>query len=132
MPTTARAPLPRLDDAARVRRVQEGLPADDVVAEAVDVFHSLSSPLRLRLVHALAHDELCVGDLAHALGLSMSAVSHQLALLRHLRLVSARAEGRKTYYRVTDAFVGHLVHDCLAHVGDEHHAPRRARRRRSR
>lgn len=131
MPATEKIPLPRLDDAARVRRVKETLPPEAVVADAVDVFQALSSPLRLRLVHALTHDELCVGDLAHALGLSMSAVSHQLALLRHLKLVAARGEGRKTYYRVTDPFVGHLVHDCLAHVGDEHHAPRRGRRRRS-
>jgi len=93
----------------------------------------MSNPLRLRLVHALAHDELCVGDLAHALGLSMSAVSHQLAFLRHLRLVASRDEGRKSYYRVIDDAVARLVHDCLAHVGGdasggEHRHPHRAAR----
>jgi DNA-binding transcriptional ArsR family regulator len=67
-------------------------------------------------MHALAHDEMSVGDLARALGLSMSALSHQLAILRLLRLVAAREEGRTTFYRVIDRFVGDLVHDCLAHV----------------
>ena len=57
-----------------------------------------------------------VGDLAHALDLSMSALSHQLGLLRRLKLVEARDVGRQTFYRVSDEFVGHLVHDCLAHV----------------
>ena len=113
------AGLPKVTNAAGLKRVRGALPTPDATAEAVEVFLALSNPLRLRIVHALAHDELCVGDLAHALGLSMSAVSHQLAFLRHLKLVAAREEGRKSYYRVVDDFVAHLVHDCLAHVGGE-------------
>jgi ArsR family transcriptional regulator len=102
-----------------VKTLRASLPTAGATAEAVEVFLALSNPLRLRLMHALAHDELCVGDVAHALGLSMSAVSHQLAFLRHLKLVAAREEGRKSYYRVVDDFVARLVHDCLAHVGGE-------------
>lgn len=117
--SSVRSPLPEIVDAKKVRKLQAGLPTDEATAEAVEVFLALSNPLRLRLMHALAHEELCVGDLANALGLSMSAVSHQLAFLRHLRLVAAREEGRKSYYRVVDGFVAHLVHDCLAHVGGE-------------
>ena len=108
--------LPDIVDAKKVKKVRVALPTEAATTEAVEVFLALSNPLRLRLMHALSHDELCVGDLAHALGLSMSAVSHQLAFLRHLRLVAAREDGRKSYYRVIDAFVAHLVHDCLAHV----------------
>ena len=58
-----------------------------------------------------------MGDLARALGLSLSVTSHQLALLRPPRLVAARDESRLTYYRAIDDFVGHLVHDALAHAG---------------
>ncbi len=111
--------LPPLSDRQKVKRLRAALPTDEVATEAVEVFLALANPLRLRLMHALAHEELCVGDLAHALGLSMSAVSHQLAFLRHLKLVAARDEGRKSYYRVIDDFVASLVHDCLAHVGGE-------------
>src|SRR5258708_32258441 len=114
-----RVSLPQLVDAKTVRQVRAALPPEEATAAAVEVFLALSNPLRLRIMHALAHEELCVGDLAHALGLSMSAVSHQLAFLRHIKLVAARDEGRKSYYRVVDAFVAQLVHDCLAHVGDE-------------
>ena len=129
-----RVSLPDIADRKKVEKVRVSLPTPDATAEAVEVFLALSNPLRLRLMHALAHDELCVGDLAHALGLSMSAVSHQLAFLRHLKLVAAREEGRKSYYRVIDAFVAHLVHDCLAHVGGErpgaaHHHPHRLAKR---
>lgn len=123
--------LPDLDDAKKVKKLRASLPTQEATTEAVEVFLALSNPLRLRLMHALAHDELCVGDLAHALELSMSAVSHQLAFLRHLKLVAAREQGRKSFYRVIDDAVARLVHDCLAHVGGEpagapHRHPHRA------
>lgn len=130
-----RVALPDVADRKKVDKLRAELPTPEATAEAVEVFLALSNPLRLRLMHALAHNELCVGDLAHALGLSMSAVSHQLAFLRHLKLVAAREDGRKSYYRVIDAFVARLVHDCLAHVGGErpgasHHHPHRLAKRR--
>jgi DNA-binding transcriptional ArsR family regulator len=127
--------LPPLAEVSKVARVRKTLPDVDATEEAVGVFLALANPLRLRLVHALAHDELCVGDLAHALGITMSAVSHELRLLRHLRLVAGRDEGRRTYYRVVNRVVSELVHDCLRHVGGErpgskHRHPHRAQQRR--
>lgn len=125
-----RASLPDIADRKKVEKLRADLPTAGATEEAVEVFLALSNPLRLRLMHALAHEELCVGDIAHALGLSMSAVSHQLAFLRHLRLVAAREDGRKSYYRVIDPFVADMVHDCLAHVagtlpGTPHRHPHR-------
>ena len=126
--------VPQVVDAAKVVRARKGVPAGEVVVEAVDVLKALANPVRIRIMHALAHDELCVGDLAQAFGLSMSVVSHQLALLRRLKLVAAREQGRQTYYRVIDEFVGELVHDCLAHVeqmrpaAPHHHHTNRARK----
>lgn len=108
--------LPPAYDARKVKRATEGLPIQDAVDSATEVFQALANPNRIRIMHALAHDEMSVGDLARALGLSMSALSHQLAMLRLLRLVAAREEGRQTFYRVIDHFVGDLVHDCLAHI----------------
>lgn len=99
-----------------MRATRDGRPAPEVLADAAEVFRLLANPVRLSLIHALAHAELTVGDLARALSLSLSGTSHQLALLRRRRLVATRDEGRLTYYRATDEFVGHLVHDCLAHV----------------
>jgi DNA-binding transcriptional ArsR family regulator len=122
--------LPPLLDAKRVRAAREAVPSDEVIAEAVEVFKALANPIRVRILHALAHDELSVGDLAHAFDLPLSTVSHQLALFRRLRLVSSRNEGRLTFYRAIDDFVGHLVHDGLAHVAARlpsarHHHPHR-------
>jgi DNA-binding transcriptional ArsR family regulator len=117
MATQARRALPEIVSATKVAATRNGLPAMDVLGEAVEVFKVLANPVRLALMHALAHHELTVGDLARALDLSLSVTSHQLARLRRMRLVASRDETRLTYYRAVDDFVGHLVHDCLAHVG---------------
>jgi ArsR family transcriptional regulator len=118
--------------AGNVAATRKGLPDREVVTDAVEVFRLLASPVRLRMMHALAHHELSVGDIGRALSLSLSATSHQLALLRRMKLVTAHDAGRLTFYRATDDFVGHLVHDCLAHVGEKlvgaskpHHHPHR-------
>ena len=134
MVTQAKRALPEIVSAKKIQATQDGLPAPDVLGEAVEVFKVLANPVRLALMHALTHDELTVGDLARALDLSLSVTSHQLARLRRMRLVASRDESRLTYYRVTDEFVGHLVHDCLAHAGSAlrvpsapHHHPHRLR-----
>jgi len=116
MVTQARRALPEIVSVKKVEATRTGLPAADVLGEAVEVFKVLANPVRLALMHALAHDELTVGDLARALDLSLSVTSHQLARLRRMRLVASRDDRRLTYYRATDEFVGHLVHDCLAHA----------------
>ena len=130
MATDSKRALPEVVSSQRVRAARHGLPAPEVLREATEVFRLLASPVRLSLMHALAHDELTVGDIAHALDLSLSVTSHQLALLRRTRLVASRDVGRRTYYRATDEFVGHLVHDGLAHVDEalgmralRHHHP---------
>lgn len=84
--------LPELVDREKVVAARAGLPAEEVVRGAVEVFKVLSSPVRVCIMHALAHDELSVGDLARVLDLSLSVASHQLALLRRTKLVAARGE----------------------------------------
>jgi len=133
----AKPALPEVVSAEKIKATKTGLPAPHVLAAATEVFKVLANPIRLALMHALAHHEMTVGDAARSMGLSLSATSHQLALLRRMRLVSSRDEGRLTHYRATDDFVGHLVHDCLAHVGQvlegpraRHHHPHRVTSRR--
>ena|SRR5579863_2331683 len=114
--SSVRADLPDLVDAKKVATVRDGLPEQDVLRDAAEIFKALGSSVRLSILHALTHDELSVGDLAHALDLSLSVASQHLSLLRRLKLVAGRDEGRQTFYRVIDDLVGHLVHDSLVHV----------------
>ena len=85
----------------------------------VEVFKLLGDPSRVRLVDALTHGERCVCDLAALVGLSESAVSHQLRLLRAARLVRVRRAGRQAFYSLDDHHVVGLVQDTRKHV-EEH------------
>ncbi|MEE9305381.1 MAG: metalloregulator ArsR/SmtB family transcription factor [bacterium] len=81
-----------------------------------EIFRALGDPTRVRILHALAASELCVCDLAAILGMSQSAVSHQLRLLRSLRLVRYRREGRMVYYALDDDHIEKLLAQGLDHV----------------
>jgi ArsR family transcriptional regulator len=95
-------------------------PVDDELAlRLAGIFRALSDPTRLRIVSLLADTELCVGDLAAALDMSQSAVSHQLRTLRDMRLVRRRREGRQIFYTLDDEHVADLYHRGLDHVAHE-------------
>jgi ArsR family transcriptional regulator len=90
---------------------------DDATANHLaETFKALSDPTRVRIVSLLRRDELCVCDLAAALGMSQSAVSHQLRILRDLRLVRWRREGRLVFYKLDDDHVADLFQRGLEHV----------------
>ena len=81
-----------------------------------ETFKALSDPTRVRIVSLLAQAELCVCDLSSMLGMSQSAVSHQLRTLRDLRLVRWRREGREIFYALDDEHVADLFYRGLEHV----------------
>jgi DNA-binding transcriptional ArsR family regulator len=103
-------------DAGRIRRARERLVSPDTAAELSELFGVLGDPTRVRLIGALAGGELCVCDLATLIGLSESAVSHQLRLLRSLRLVRARRSGRMVLYALADQHILELFDQGRRHV----------------
>lgn len=103
-------------DLPRVRRLREMLVSGTSVAALAETFRMLGDPTRVRILDTLSHGELCVCDLAAVLSLSQSAVSHQLRLLRGLRLVRARREGRMVFYALDDRHVVDLLQQGLRHV----------------
>ena len=105
-------------DLTRVRRLRAALVPGDTVTALADIFSGLGDPTRVRILDALSHGELCVCDLAAVLSLSQSAVSHQLRLLRGLRLVRARREGRMVFYALDDRHVVDLLGEGLKHVAE--------------
>lgn len=86
------------------------------VEALADTFRVLGDPTRVRILDALAHSELCVQDLASLVGISESAVSHQLRLLRGMRLVRARRAGRLVFYALDDHHIVELLRQALTHV----------------
>ncbi len=102
-----------------VRKARADLCSDDELTLIADTFQILANPTRLHIVQALAGRELCVADLAAAVGASPSAVSHHLRQLRQMRLVRHRREGKLTFYSLDDAHVASLFDLGLEHVREE-------------
>ena len=99
-----------------VREAVSHIPAPDTLQSLTDIFKALSDPNRLKIVIALSQCELCVCDLAAISGSSESAVSHQLRILRNLKIVRFRREGKIVFYRLDDDHVETLINQSLEHV----------------
>ncbi len=104
----------------RIRQVQDRLIDDATAAGLAETFQALADPSRVRLICALIEQEMCVCDLAVLLGMSQSAVSHQLRLLRNLHIVKNRKEGRVVYYSLDDEHVRDLFERGLEHYLHPH------------
>jgi DNA-binding transcriptional ArsR family regulator len=101
---------------ARVAELRQALIHSSDVNELAETFRVLGDPTRVRILDALSHGELCVCDLATLVGQSESAVSHQLRLLRTMRLVRSRREGRMVFYALDDRHIVALFRQSLRHV----------------
>jgi DNA-binding transcriptional ArsR family regulator len=106
-------------DAARVRAASEQVVDGLTATHLAETFKALSDPTRVRIISALSRNELCVCDLAATLGMSQSAISHQLRLLRALRLVKRAKRGRMVYYTLDDDHIEGLFRQGLEHVSHD-------------
>jgi len=97
-------------------QMRKGLLADAAATALADTFKVLGDPTRVRILDALSRAEVPVCDLAELLGLTQSAVSHQLRLLRHTRLVKSRRDGQHIYYTLDDQHIVKLFEQGLEHV----------------
>ncbi|MDZ4177661.1 MAG: metalloregulator ArsR/SmtB family transcription factor [Coriobacteriia bacterium] len=103
-------------DAAAVARVMAGLPSEALVKALVDIQDAIADPTRTRILLALAIEELCVCDIAAVCGVSQSAISHQLRLLRDRNLVTFARDGRRAIYRIADDHVRTVLTTGLEHA----------------
>jgi len=108
-----------LVDERRVREALETTPAEATVRHLGEFFKVIGDTSRLKIILALARGELCVCDLATVVGVTPSAVSHQLRILRGARLVKFRREGKSIFYALDDRHVERLVGDALDHLAEK-------------
>jgi ArsR family transcriptional regulator, lead/cadmium/zinc/bismuth-responsive transcriptional repressor len=106
-----------------VAKARDVIPEIQEIQSLADMFKALGDPTRLKIVTALVAVELCVCDLSAVCGLSESAISHQLRILRNLRIVKYRREGKIVYYRLDDDHVESLVRQSLAHIFEDQRSP---------
>ncbi len=90
------------------------------------IFAALADPTRAKIVYSILHQELCTCDLAAITGISESAVSQHLAVLRRLRLVKNRRAGKVVYYALDDPHIDALLQVCLEHIRDSRDMPETA------
>ncbi|MBI5408175.1 MAG: winged helix-turn-helix transcriptional regulator [Nitrospirae bacterium] len=103
-------------DRKKVAAVKKAMLTDDEVNKLSETFSVLSDPTRTKIIYALSKEELCVCDIAGVLGVSISAVSHQLRILRNMRLVKFRKEAKMVYYSLDDGHIETLFNEGLKHV----------------
>ena len=97
-------------DPQRVEAARQHLPSPEEAAEVAELFRLIGDPVRARILYALTGaTEMCVGDLALALGVPENSVSYALRLLRTAGVVRKRREGRLVYYRLVDGFMVQLL-----------------------
>lgn len=101
-----------------VGKVLSELPSDEKIVELAEFLEAFSDSSRIKILFALLQRELCTCDIASITKSSVSAVSHQLRILRDKRLVKYRREGRNVYYSLDDDHVATILKIALEHVNE--------------
>lgn len=99
-----------------VEKVKESLPEEEILYDLADFFKAFSDSTRIKILHALFKEELCVCDLAALLDMSQSAISHQLRVLKNSRLVKFRRDGKVIYYSLADEHIKHIFDAGFKHI----------------
>lgn len=99
-----------------VKRVKDKQPDDEYLYDLADLFKVFGDTTRIKILYALFESELCVGDIAQILGLSQSAVSHQLRILKDSKLVKFRRDGKVIFYSLDDEHVRNIMSMGMEHV----------------
>ena len=103
----------------RIESALSALPDDESVMKVADFLSAFSDYTRVKILLALRSGELCPCDISVITGMSISAVSHQLRILRYKKLVRYHREGRNIYYSLHDRHVEEILSVAMQHVGEE-------------
>ena len=99
-----------------IELIKSKMPKEEEIYDLADLFKVLGDQTRTKILTVLEIHELCVNDIAEALEMTKSAVSHQLRVLRQSKLVKARREGKEIYYSLDDNHVSQLFECALIHI----------------
>ena len=99
-----------------VEQVRETLPGEDTLYDLTELFRIFADSTRVRLLYVLFESEMCVCDIAALLGMTQSAISHQLRALKNARLVKSRRDGKTVFYSLADEHVKTILDQGIEHV----------------
>lgn len=101
-----------------VKKVLQNMPQDETLYDLAELFKVFGDSGRIKILYALFEAELCVGDIAQLLGLTQTAVSHQLRILKANKLVKARKDGKNVFYSLSDNHVYSIINQGMEHVNE--------------
>ncbi len=99
-----------------IEQTKANMPSAEILAKTAEVFKVFGDPTRIKILSALSEGEMCVCCICEILGMSQSAVSHQLSVLKSAKLIKNRREGKQIYYSLDDAHVGAILYTGISHV----------------
>ena len=99
-----------------VSEVTSQLPDDEILYDLAELFKVFGDSTRIKILYALSERELCVCDISELLGVSQTAISHQLRVLKGAKLVKYRREGKNVFYAIDDDHVRSIINQGMEHV----------------
>ncbi len=103
-------------DEETIKKVDEKMPPEEEMQDLADFFKVFGDPTRLKIMYVLLCSEMCVYDIATLLGMSQSAISHQLRVLKQMDLVKNRREGKTIFYAPADSHIVTILSQGLDHI----------------
>ena len=103
-------------DADTIRKVDEKMPPEEELQDLAEFFKVFADATRLKILYVLLCSEMCVYDIATLLGMSQSAISHQLRVLKQMDLVKNRREGKTIFYSLADSHIVTILSQGLDHI----------------
>ena len=101
-----------------IEKVKKQMPAEDTIRELADFYKVFGDATRVRILLVLLREEMCVCDLAELLGMTQSAISHQLRVLKQMKLVKNRREGKTVFYSLADGHIQTIISQGMEHISE--------------
>lgn len=101
-----------------VNRVKNVMPEEDTLIDLAELFKVFGDSTRIKILYILSEEEMCVCDIASLIGISQSAISHQLRILKQAKLVKFRREGKVVFYSLDDDHVKSIIKQGLEHINE--------------
>lgn len=101
-----------------IKEVEKKLPAEETIRELADFYKVFGDATRVRILCVLLQAEVCVCDLAELLGMTQSAISHQLRVLKQMKLVKNRREGKTVFYSLADGHIQTIISQGMEHIAE--------------
>ncbi|MFQ7311302.1 MULTISPECIES: ArsR/SmtB family transcription factor [Sellimonas] len=99
-----------------IKKVEENMPKEEILNDLAALFKVFGDPTRVKILYVLFQSELCVCDLAEVLNMSQSAISHQLRVLKQMKLVKNRRDGKTVFYSLADDHIQTIMNQGMEHV----------------